>query len=59
MSSKCAIIPRISTLSNTEVKEDSKLFKDLLSFSSYNRKVAKDLYLRLKNPDFIKMLDFK
>ena len=46
----CALYPSIKT-SNNEVK-DSKLFKDLLSYTSNNRSQAKKLYLITKNEDF-------
>ena len=46
----CALYPTIKT-ENNEVK-DSKLFKDLLSYTSKNRSLAKKLYLITKNEKF-------
>lgn len=46
----CALYPSIKT-SDNEIK-DSKLFKDLLSYTSNNRSQAKKLYLITKNEDF-------
>lgn len=46
----CALYPAIKT-SNNEVK-DSKLFKDLLSYTSNNRSQATKLYLITKNEKF-------
>lgn len=45
----CAIIPKV--LNNRGEKVDSKLFKDLLSFSP-NRATAVDLYKRIKTQKF-------
>lgn len=52
MSKKCAIIPQIKNKDGKIV--DSRLFKDLLSFTNNNRTVAKQVYLTTKHPDFIK-----
>lgn len=46
----CAIIPRVKNKKGEVV--DSKLFKDLLSFTSYNRPVTTEIYLKTKNPRF-------
>ena len=46
----CTLYPSIKT-DNNEAK-DSKLFKDLLSYTSKNRSLAKKLYLITKNEKF-------
>lgn len=46
----CAIIPRVKNKKGEVV--DSKLFKDLLSFTSYNRPITTEIYLKTKNPRF-------
>ena len=51
MAKNCAIIPRVRNSKGNIV--DSKLFKDLLSYTS-NRKDAVRLYLITKNTDFIR-----
>lgn len=51
MARSCAITPTVRNKKG-EIK-DSKLFKDLLSFTS-NRKDAVNLYLRTKSAEFIK-----
>jgi len=51
MSKSCAMIPKIVNPTTKEV-QDSKLFKDLLSFTS-NRKEAVDTYLKIQNKDFL------
>ena len=50
MSKKCAIIPQVRN-SKTNKVEDSRLFKDLLSFTN-NHKEASNAYLITKNPKF-------
>lgn len=47
----CAIIPTVTSRDGKKV--DSRLFQDLLSFLSNNRKEAIRLYLITKNPKFI------
>jgi hypothetical protein len=50
MALKCNIIPKVRNKKTNEIV-DSKLFKDLLSFTS-TRKDAVDIYTRTKNPKF-------
>lgn len=52
MARSCAIIPKVKSRSGQVV--DSKLFKDLLSFTSNNRSEAARLYLITKSGSFIK-----
>ena len=52
MAKNCAIIPRVKNNKGQVV--DSKLFKDLLSFTSNNRSEAKRIYLITKNDSFIR-----
>lgn len=52
MARSCAIIPKVKSKSGQVV--DSKLFKDLLSFTSNNRSEATRLYLITKSSEFIK-----
>lgn len=49
---RCAIIPKVKNRNGQVV--DSKLFKDLLSFTSNNRSEAVRLYLITKSSSFIK-----
>lgn len=51
MAESCAIIPQVRG-KNGKVK-DSKLFKDLLSFTDNNRNLVYNIYYRAINPDFI------
>lgn len=51
MIKSCAIIPKVR--SNKGTKTESKLFSDLLSFTSNNRPLAVKLYETTKNPQFI------
>ena len=48
----CAIIPQKRN-KKTNMVEDSKLFKDLLSFTNNNRSLVIDIYYRAINPSFI------
>lgn len=48
----CAIIPQKRN-KKTNTVEDSKLFKDLLSFTNNNRTLTIDIYYRAINPSFI------
>lgn len=50
MSKKCAIVPQVRNPKTNKV-EDSRLFKDLLSFTN-NHKEAGNAYLITKNPRF-------
>lgn len=52
MARSCAIIPKVKSRNGQVV--DSKLFKDLLSFTSNNRSEAARLYLITKSSSFIK-----
>lgn len=52
MARSCAIIPKVKSSKGQIV--DSKLFKDLLSFTSNNRSEAVRLYLITKSESFIK-----
>ena len=52
MARSCAIIPKVKNRNGQIV--DSKLFKDLLSFTSNNRSEATRLYLITKSSQFIK-----
>ena len=52
MARSCAIIPKVKNRNGQVV--DSKLFKDLLSFTSNNRSEAIRLYLITKSNQFIK-----
>ena len=52
MARSCAIIPKVKNKNGQIV--DSKLFKDLLSFTSNNRSEAVRLYLITKNDSFIR-----
>ena len=52
MTKNCAIIPKVKNRNGQVV--DSKLFKDLLSFTSNNRSEAVRLYLITKNDSFIR-----
>lgn len=52
MARSCAIIPKVKNRNGQVV--DSKLFKDLLSFTSNNRSEATRLYLITKSSQFIK-----
>ena len=52
MAKSCAIIPKVKNNKGQIV--DSKLFKDLLSFTSNNRSEATRLYLITKSESFIK-----
>lgn len=52
MARSCAIIPKVKSRDGQVV--DSKLFKDLLSFTSNNRSEATRLYLITKSSSFIK-----
>lgn len=52
MVKSCAIIPKVRNINGQVV--DSKLFKDLLSFTSNNRGEATRLYLITKSDSFIK-----
>ena len=52
MARNCAIIPKVKNRNGQVV--DSKLFKDLLSFTSNNRSEAVRLYLITKSSSFIK-----
>ena len=52
MAKNCAIIPKVKNKKGQLV--DSKLFKDLLSFTSNNRSEAIRIYLITKNDSFIK-----
>lgn len=54
MARSCAIIPKVKSRNGQVV--DSKLFKDLLSFTSNNRSEATKLYLITKSNSFIKNL---
>lgn len=51
MAKSCAIIPQVR--SNKGQIVDSRLFKDLLSYTGNNRQDAVRLYLTTKNKDFI------
>lgn len=51
MAESCAIIPQVRG-KDGKVK-DSKLFKDLLSFTDNNRNLVYNIYYRAINPDFI------
>ena len=55
MSKSCWVIPSI--LNSKGEKVDSKLFKDLLSFSDNNRKESIRIYKAVKNEQFLK--DYK
>ena len=57
MSKSCVIIPRKNNIVTGE-KEDSKLFKDLLSFTS-TRQQAVNIYLKIQNPEFLKEINKK
>ena len=52
MARNCAIIPKVKNRNGQVV--DSKLFKDLLSFTSNNRSETVRLYLITKNDSFIR-----
>ena len=52
MARSCAIIPKVKNRNGQVV--DSRLFKDLLSFTSNNRSEATRLYLITKSSQFIK-----
>ena len=52
MARSCAIIPKVKNRNGQVV--DSKLFKDLLSFTSNNRSETVRLYLITKNDSFIR-----
>ena len=52
MARSCAIIPKVKNKKGEKV--DSKLFKDLLSFTSNNRSEAVKLYLITKSNQFIR-----
>ena len=52
MAKNCAIIPKVKNKKGQVV--DSKLFKDLLSFTSNNRSEATKIYLIIKNDSFIR-----
>jgi len=52
MARSCAIIPKVKNRNGQVV--DSKLFKDLLSFTSNNRSEATRLYLITKADSFIR-----
>lgn len=52
MARSCAIIPKVKSRNGQVV--DSKLFKDLLSFTSNNRSEAARLYLITKSNSFIR-----
>lgn len=52
MAKSCAIIPKVKD--NRGQIMDSKLFKDLLSFTSNNREQTISIYLTTKSPQFIK-----
>lgn len=52
MGRSCAIIPK--AFNNRGEKVDSKLFKDLLSFTSNNRELTIKLYQIIKSADFIR-----
>lgn len=54
MSKICAVTPRVKSISGKIV--DSKLFKDLKNLT-HERKQTVDVYLRTKNPTFIKGWD--
>lgn len=51
MANSCAIIPQVKNNDGKIV--DSKLYKDLLSFTQNNRKEANRMYLITKNSEFI------
>lgn len=52
MGQACTIIPKVKSKKSGEIVE-SKLFKDLLSFTSYNREDTVGTYLMTKSNDFI------
>lgn len=47
----CAVIPQVK--GNDGKIKDSRLYKDLLSFTHNNRKTANAIYYRTKNQDFL------
>ena len=55
MGNSCSIIPKVN--GNDGSIKDSRLFKDLLSFSNNDRNAAVNIYLRTKSDKFI--TDFK
>ena len=55
MGNSCSIIPKVK--GNDGSITDSRLFKDLLSFSNNDRNAAVNIYLRTKSDKFI--TDFK
>ena len=55
MGGSCSIIPKVK--GNDGSIKDSRLFKDLLSFSNNDRNAAVNIYLRTKSDKFI--TDFK
>ena len=57
MAKSCAIIPQVRNRRGEIV--DSKLFKDLLSFTSNNRSEAVKLYQITKSQEFIRQTDSK
>ena len=57
MAKSCAIIPKVKNKEGKTV--DSKLFKDLLSFTSNNRNEAVKVYLITKSEEFIRKWNSK